>query len=193
MDAPEIMCVNLQTGTFSVVSHGISGLSLSCTGTRLLGHSSGGYLDHMCRFLSKRGKAGVLRFYSRKQTKLCRSTFSAELASVDDGVSHFLLMQGMVNEVMHGPFRAEELEWLINSGRLPVRLQLTTDNQGLFATLGKEELKVPAEPHLIYLLRALKAQFEAGTVDNIGWTDMRDMIGDMLTKSGLRRLPILEL
>ena len=55
----------------------------------------------------------MLEFYSRKQTKVCRSIFSAELASVDDGVSHSLLMQGMVNEVMHGPFRAEELEWLI--------------------------------------------------------------------------------
>ena len=39
-------------------------------------------------FFPKGGKAGVLEFYSRKETKVCRSTFSVELASVDDGVSH---------------------------------------------------------------------------------------------------------
>ena len=49
--------------------------------------------------------------------------------------------------------------------------KLTTDNQGLFATLGKEELKVPAKPHLTYLLRALKDRLETGTVDIIWWTD----------------------
>ena len=80
-------------------------------------------------------------------------------------------MQGMVNEVRHRPFSRKESEWLMNSGRIPVRLQLTTDNQGLFATLGKEELRVPAEPHLIYLLRALKDRPETGTVDIIWWTD----------------------
>ena len=71
--------------------------------------------------------------------------------------------------------------------------KLTTDNQGLFATLGKEELRVPAEPHLIYLLFALKDRLAAGTVESICWTDTRDMISEVLTKGGLSRLPGLEL
>ena len=49
----------------------------------------------------------VPEFSSRKQTKVCRDNFSAELAPVDDGVSHPLLMQGMVMEVMREPVRAE--------------------------------------------------------------------------------------
>ena len=52
---------------------------------------------------------------------------------------------------------------------------------------------MPAEPHLIYLLRALKDRLEAGTVDSIWWMDTRDMISDVLTKGGLSRLPLLKL
>ena len=68
-----------------------------------------------------------------------------------------------------------------------------TDNQGLFATLGKEELRVPAEPHLIYLLLALKDRLAAGTVDSIWWTDTRDILSGVLTSGGLSRLTLLEL
>ena len=74
-----------------------------------------------------------------------------------------------------------------------MRLQLPTDIQGLFATLGEKELRVPAEPHLINLLLALKDRLAAGTVDSIWWTDTRNMIGDVPTKGGLSRVPLLEL
>jgi hypothetical protein len=62
-----------------------------------------------------------------------------------------------------------------------------------YLTLSKEELKVPAEPHLVYLLRAIKDRLLSGSIDNIWWIDTRDMISDVLTKGGLNRRPILKL
>jgi hypothetical protein len=144
-------------------------------------------------YFPKGGSAGVLEFYHRKQSRVCRSTFSAELAALDDGISHALVMQGMVNEVLHGPFTPHQLQNLMDHGNLPIKLQVTTDNKGLFGAVSAEFLSAPTEPHLLYLLRALKDRIEHGTVDKLWWIDTRDMISDVLTKGGLNRKPILDL
>jgi hypothetical protein len=144
-------------------------------------------------YFPKGGPAGVLEFYHRKQPRVCRSTYSAELSSVDDGVSHGLVMQGMLNEVVHGPLEARTLQHLMEHGRLPIPFAATTDNKGLFASVSADFLSVPTEPHLLYLLRSLRDRIDAGTLRSLWWVDTRDMISDVLTKGGLSREPILHL
>eukprot|EP00959_Pyramimonas_sp_CCMP1952_P404026 8465934-Pyramimonas_sp.AAC.3 len=81
----------------------------------------------------------------------------------------------------------------MDAGRLPGDLHVCTDNRGLFTALRATELKAPAEPHLLYLLRALRGRLEAATLHKLWWVDTRAMVSDALTKGGLAREPILKL
>ena len=144
-------------------------------------------------FFPRGGPAGVLEFYHRKQTRICRSTFPAELSAVDDGTSHCLVMQCLIVEVPHGPLSAVSLKQLMESGSLPVPLGIVTGNQGMFSSVSAERLNAPTEPHLLYLLRSLRDRLDAGTVQALWWIDTRDMISDALTKGGLNRQPLLDL
>ena len=55
------------------------------------------------------GTVAVLEFYSRKQRRVCRSTFAAELRSVLDGFEIAKLIQYACEEVMCGQLGAAEL------------------------------------------------------------------------------------
>ena len=112
---------------------------------------------------------------------------------MDDDISNALLTLVMICEIVHGPLTAKQIQKCMDTGRLPVDLHVCTDNKGLFSALGAVELKAPAEPHLLYLLRALRDRLEAGTLHKLWWVDTRAMISDALTKGGLAREPILQL
>ena len=101
-------------------------------------------------FLPKSSEAGDFEFYHRKQTRVCRSTFSAELSAVDDGVSHGLVMQCMVAKVRYGPLKASELQSMLDSDGLPIPIQIAKDNHGLFKAVSAELMKVPTEPLLSF-------------------------------------------
>ena len=98
------------------------------------------------------GPVGVVEFYSRKQPRVCRSTFSAELCSVDDASSIGLLIRGMFAEIVNGPMSASALAQKTDCGDLGVELEIGTDNRGLFNGASAVEIKIPSEPHLLYLL-----------------------------------------
>ena len=55
------------------------------------------------------GPVGVVEFYSRKQPRVCRSTLSTELFSVNDASSSGLLIRGMFAEIVMGPMTASVL------------------------------------------------------------------------------------
>eukprot|EP00959_Pyramimonas_sp_CCMP1952_P043945 918455-Pyramimonas_sp.AAC.1 len=72
----------------------------------------------------------------------------------------------------------------MDTGRLPVDLHVCAENKGVLSALGATELTAPAEPHLLYLLRALRDRLEPGTLCKLWWVDTRAMISDALTKGG---------
>ena len=139
------------------------------------------------------GPVGVLEFYSRKQPRVCRSTFSAELSSVDDASSIGMLIRGMFAEICMGPMRAADLARRTDQGDLVVELDLGTDNRGLFNGVTATEVKTPSEPHLLYLLKALRDRLDTHSINALWWIDTRDMICDAMTKGTLSREPLLKL
>ena len=82
---------------------------------------------------------------------------------------------------------------LTDSGELPVDLEVATDNRGMFNGVTATEVKTPSEPHLLYLMKALRDRLEAGSIDAMWWFDTRDMICDAMTKGNLSREPLLTL
>ena len=55
------------------------------------------------------------------------------------------------------------------------------------------EVKTPSEPHLLYLLKALRDRLDSRSIDALWWLDARDMICDAMTKGTLPREPLLPL
>ena len=139
------------------------------------------------------GPVGVVEFYSRKQPRVCRSTFSAELTSVDDATSIGLLIRGLFAELIHGPMKAGDLARRTDIGDLGVELEVGTDNKGLYSGTTATEVKTPSEPHLLYLLKALRDRLDSHSIDALWWFDTRDMICDAMTKGNLPREPLLRL
>ena len=74
-----------------------------------------------------------------------------------------------------------------------VELEIATDNRGLFEGATATGIKIPSEPHLVYLLKALRDRLDSKSIDALWWFDTRDMICDAMTKGTLPREPLLRL
>ena len=135
----------------------------------------------------------MVELYSRKQPRVCRSTFSAELCSVDDASSIGLLIRGMFAELVHGPLSAAEMARRTDCGELDVELEIATGNRGLFNCATATEIKIRSEPHLLYLLKALRDRLDSHSINALWWFDTRDMVCDAMTKGTLPRDALLRL
>ena len=99
----------------------------------------------------------------------------------------------MFSELLLGPMRAGELARRTDCGDMIVELEVATDHKGLFSGATATEVKIPSEPHLLYLLKALRDRLDTHSIDCLWWFDTRDMICDAMTKGTLPREPLLRL
>ena len=74
-----------------------------------------------------------------------------------------------------------------------LNLEVGTDNKGLFSCATATEVRIPSEPHLLYLLKALRDRLDAKAINALWWFDTRDMICDAMTKGSFSREPLLKL
>ena len=78
-------------------------------------------------------------------------------------------------------------------GQLPVGLEIVTDNRGMFNGVTATEVKIPSEPHLLYIMKSLRDRLDVRSIDALWWFDTRDMVCDAMTKGNLSREPLLKL
>eukprot|EP00975_Prorocentrum_lima_P036059 7585204-Prorocentrum_lima.AAC.1 len=70
-----------------------------------------------------------MEFYSRKQPRVCRSTFTFEVADFGDGMSSVVMCQALLSELTTGPATARQLRDVLDQGRLLHPLHVATDNR----------------------------------------------------------------
>jgi hypothetical protein len=99
----------------------------------------------------------------------------------------------MFAELTMGPMTAAEMARRTDIGDLGVELAIGTDNRGLFNGATATEIKIPAEPHLLYLLKALRDRLDCHSIDDLWWFDTKDMVCDAMTKGTLPKEPLLTL
>ena len=63
----------------------------------------------------------------------------------------------------------------------------------MFSGVTATEVKTPSEPHLLYVMKALRDRLDTRAIDALWWLDTRDMICDAMTKGTLSREPLLKL
>ena len=123
----------------------------------------------------------------KKQQRICRSTYAAELHSALDLTGLALLILGTLTEVLTGAKTAIELLDVHNSGAYPISCELFIDAKAVFDSVTAKTVKTPADKILLLHALALREHLEAGQVAKLSWIDTRDMVADALNKGCIDR------
>ena len=87
----------------------------------------------------------VYEFYTRKQKRVTRSTFAAEIKALYDGIEFGRLLVFAFQEIVLEPRAAAQLKLDDEQGKLVLPLEPVVDAQIVFDSLAKVGAKTPAE------------------------------------------------
>ena len=139
------------------------------------------------------GKLHVLEYYSRKQRRVCRSTFAAELNAIADALEIARLINLTV-ACCHKPFKSyQQLQALEDEGNMPLAVEVVTDCRSVFDALANEDTKTPSESSLVLILHAVKELMQSHVLRYLTWVHTDDMLADGLTKGGVSRKALFRL
>ena len=137
------------------------------------------------------GRLHIIEHYSRKQKRVVRSTFAAEIHALVDSIEHCKLLMYALCEIYFGPQKPEELIKIEELGRWPIPLEAVVDAYAVFSTAVKDESKNPSEETLVTLVMVLREMLKSGRLNKIWWVHTEDMIADGLNKGSIPREPLL--
>ena len=135
------------------------------------------------------GPLHVIEFFSKRQRRVTRSTFAAELLSLSDCFDICKLVSYALAEISH-PYTANQLVKLEETGTLPVPIELCVDARSVFDSLVSEQTRC-SEGGLLMTLFALKESLKSHLIAVLWWIDTRDMLSDSLTKGVCSRRAIM--
>ena len=137
------------------------------------------------------GGLHVLEFYSRKQRRVTRSTFSAELNALSDSVEFGRMIAQTLAEIVAFVPSAADLMRMEEQGKLPVPIVAIVDARSVFDALVQDEIRPPSEVSLVMMLCQIKEAMRAGSLKRLFWVDTKDMIADGLNKGACSREALL--
>ena len=132
----------------------------------------------------------LLDWYSKKHTRVVRSTYAAELLSLLDAVNQGHVLKLCLHEVICG---AQPAAKLINTKKLAIPLDAGVDARSVFDSATAQQVRTPADKQLILHVRALREHLDEGLIDVFYWIDTEDMLPDGMTKGSIDRKPLLAL
>ena len=134
----------------------------------------------------------ILEYYARKQKRVCRSTFAAELNGIADAVEAARLINFTV-ACCYKPYTTPaELQRLEDSNQLPLAIEVFTDCRSVFDALSADDVRTPTESSLVLILHVLKELLRARLISRLTWVHTDDMLADGLTKGGVSRKALFE-
>ena len=139
------------------------------------------------------GRLHVLEHYSRKQKRVCRSTFSAEINALVDSLESGKTIMFLVTEMRLGCATPTELQQREELGRWPIPLECCIDAKSVFAATSVAESKSPLEESLVTLVLIIREALQCERISKLWWIDTRDMLADALTKGSCPRLALLNI
>ena len=133
------------------------------------------------------GKSQVLDYYCRKHTRVCRSTFTAELHNLIDICNQALIVRSMLVELEIGPTSPSRLAEIVDTGQHMISVEGVVDAKAVYDAVTADVVKTPDDKHLLFHARAMREFLEAGHVDRLCWFGTDDMLPDGLTKGSIER------
>ena len=122
----------------------------------------------------------IVEFVTKKQTKVCRSTYAAELHSCLDLLGTTSVINAAFTEVLKGPHDASKLADMHDAGLSCLRIDVVIDAMSVWQAVTGEEAKSTDQLVLLHLCKLREVVRK--TVSRYIWCDTRSMIADGLTK-----------
>ena len=135
----------------------------------------------------------IIEFSSRKQRRICRSTYAAELNAMADSLEITRLIAMTLSSCLHPYPDAKTLQQAEDNGQLAVPIEVCTDCRSVFDSLRATDTKVPTESSLILILSSIKQLLQAHVVKWLSWINTHDMLADGMTKGGVSRKALFQL
>jgi hypothetical protein len=139
------------------------------------------------------GLLQIIDFSSRRQRRIVRSTFGAELNSLIDCYETAKLLAITMSELLDATATIPRLREMEESGGFKLPIECVVDCKSIMDSLATDETRIPNEASLILLLLALKEALVNGTISALWWCDTADMAADGLNKGLVSRKALLEL
>ena len=136
----------------------------------------------------------MLEYYSRRQRRVTRSTFGAELHGLADGTELAKLIGYAISELLL-PHQVSPADLVRReeSGTLALQMEAVIDCKSVFDALANPDTQTPSESSLIMILCQLKELLTTGTLHALWWVDTVDMAADGLNKGMIGRGVLLNL
>ena len=138
------------------------------------------------------GRVHILEYFSRKQRRVTRSTFSAELNALSDAIDIGRLIALLFSELLRPYPSASALVKLEEQGRFVIELQAVVDAKSVFDAIAAPEIKTPTEVSLVMRLCAVKEALSCRCLSRLWWCSTGDMIADGLNKGAVSRAKLIE-
>ena len=133
----------------------------------------------------------VLEFVTKKQSKVCRSTFAAELHGCLDILGTANVINSALTEILSGAKSADELSKMQDEGTHSLDLDTVIDAKSVWQSATSEELR--CNDHLALLHLCKLRELISSNVRHFIWCDTRDMLADGLTKGVIDRQALRKL
>ena len=128
----------------------------------------------------------------RRQRRVVRSTFSAELNGEVDSVEGVLLLQVAYHQLLCGTDdNATALAKALDAGQLTPPVDVSTDARAVYDAISATDVCEPAESSLKLHLISIRDMLRRGMLRRLFWLDTRDMLADGLTKGGVNRTALV--
>ena len=131
------------------------------------------------------GKAQVLDYYCRKHTRVCRSTFTAELHNLVDICNQALILRSMLVELEVRPTSPSQLADIIDTGQHMISVEAVVDARAVYDAVTADVVKTPDDKHMLLHALKLREWLDRGAVRALWWCDALDMIADGMTKGSI--------
>jgi hypothetical protein len=139
------------------------------------------------------GRVQIIDWYSRRQRRVVRSTFGAELNALVDSLEVAKLLAFALAEIRCPKADLTMLRGMEESGEFPIAIEACIDCKSIYDALATEDTKTPSEASLIMILLQCKESLRSGLIRKIWWIDTRDMAADALNKGLVARSALLML
>ena len=138
------------------------------------------------------GRFHLMEFYARKQRRVVRSTFAAELQALADAYEIGRLVSLTVASTRLPLTTAKQLIDLEGCGGLPVLVEAVVDCLSVFAALAQDDVRTPSEASLVMILHGLKEALLTHNLRRLWWVSTFDMLADALNKGSVSRKALVD-
>ena len=142
--------------------------------------------------LTPSGRIHPIEFFSRKQRRICRSTYSAELHGLIDAIETARLVAYAYTEILTAEsISPSAMVTKDESGLLVFDIEAAIDARSIFDSLVPADTRAPTEGSLIFVLLQIKELLKCGTLRRLFWVNTHDQLADALTKGCIARSAII--